>query len=401
MSKPSGFTLALVCLAMGLLTVQSVTVVNQLKDDTKGHVELMKEASDHDHDAFEAAVAMGEAVKEELGNLPMACAKFFKNATGCDKPGDITTGVVRDSFKKCCVVGGHPESLCDSLSGEAFNEDDPKASVTNDHCNEMVRLRQAHDDWTHHKDAAATLQLLEHADSDVSHTAASLDDSLRAKPQGSRRRRRHSNARDNGPWRRVPFKELLTSLCNKCERVKLRVGWTAQHSEACSTFVPLSNIKIILPSAAWNFDVWNDKCFYPAVAREDLFLHSRRRIIVLDRSRLLVPNKLKQGCGCLKKLVAPQQPTSEDRAKQFLCNCKGLCTKFRKQITGYCPDGSLVEKYKQNQSAVPEPKALMRSERKVSEPTVSQQVLMRKEAASESRQESTLDETLEPKCPDE
>jgi len=131
-----------------------------------------------------AAVAMGEAVKEELGNLPMACEMFFENTTGCDKPGDITTGVVRDSFKKCCVVGGHPESLCDSLSGEAFNEDDPKASVTNDHCNEMVRLRQAHDDWAHHKDAAqkiATIQLLEHADSDVSHTAASLDDSLRTK----------------------------------------------------------------------------------------------------------------------------------------------------------------------------------------------------------------------------
>jgi len=131
-----------------------------------------------------AAVAMGEAVKEELGNLPMACEKFFENARGCDKPGDITTGVVRDSFKKCCVVGGHPESLCDSLSGEAFNEDDPKASVTNDHCNEMVRLRQAHDDWAHHKDSAqkiATVQLLGHANSDASHTAASLDDSLRRK----------------------------------------------------------------------------------------------------------------------------------------------------------------------------------------------------------------------------
>jgi len=304
MSKPSGFALALVCLAMGLLTVQSATVVNQLKDDTKGHVELMKEVSDHDHDAFEAAAST-------MGH--------------------------NESTEETGMVGGQK--------------------------------------WWH-------------------------------------TRRRHTDARDGGPWQQVTTKELLKTTCDKCAAATFRIGWQRRHSDACSQFaqrMPDSNTKIHLPEFKGFLNpgqTANDKCFYPSVTKRGIF-GRRRRIIHLDGLRIFVPSKVRKGCECLKKLVLPRRAGKgaakpEDSAKQFLCNCRGFCSGFQTQITpqGYCPPNSLVEQYKQNQSAVPENKALMRSERRVSKPTVSQQVLMRKEAASESKQESgTFDETLECKCP--
>jgi len=53
----------------------------------------------------------------------------------------------KGSFELCCLAGGHTRILCSSLADEAFEDRRGPFSPSEDFCDEMMSLMQAHEDW--------------------------------------------------------------------------------------------------------------------------------------------------------------------------------------------------------------------------------------------------------------
>jgi len=351
---------------MGLLTVQSASVVNELNIDPDGHMEIEKEPNKHDYHSLEAAAP----AQDHDGSLEET-GMVAGGSVGMSGRRRRWTRRRRNTPRRRRFIGGRRR----------------RRSKLAEHLAKVARAAAA--EVRRHAEALAA-DARRHAEA----LAKAAADAIKWFESLIK-------------WQMIPPEDLMLKFCDMCAQNRQLASWSERDIDACQGFKHFSKDKIKMPDFVGELAFVNTlsktKCFWPSVVN----LPFQPPAVIIDWPPPLnfrLPDNIRKTCGCLKKLFGPDEDQgckSEDCTNKFMWSCKGFCAGFKEKVV---PGFSLVETHKQNRSAIPEPKALMRSERRVSDRTVSdrtvsEQVLMRQEAAQESTQESgTLDETLEDKC---
>merc|ERR1719163_1588882 len=86
-----------------------------------------------------------EKADVSLGNtLPDKCTQFYNDWCNKQWTSLPTTLQLKETFEVCCKAD-HAATLCTSVATETFNMGD--GAMTDESCDELVKLGQAHDDW--------------------------------------------------------------------------------------------------------------------------------------------------------------------------------------------------------------------------------------------------------------